>query len=537
VFAALSLVALSACGSEEPGTSGDAVTSVAPSGTGTTGATDAPTQSGELRAPEPIDVLSGAPGATAATEVAAGGRVMADTPATEPGATTSSDMMIAPTYVAEFVVGEGLSGLPGNTTGYVYDGATPVTAEQAAEIAAHFGVAGEPARVDDWEPGGWQIGPTDGTGPSVFVSDDAQQMWSYSPAWQDQPAMEPCGEAGAPEGSPECPVPEPPAGVPTAEEAEARARELLAVLGVDSSAMKFDTYADEWMASVNVTEVVAADAEGATDGVPTGRYWGFNFAGEGAIQWANGSLAVPQPVGPYTLVDLDTAIARLREQYTGNGMPMPVDLGVPVTSYPDTSVMVDPATTSVLEPASGVGDVEVVPNTGVATPPSTYAMGVEPPFETYPAPEPVTVTLVDVQADLWWAWAADGSVWMVPAYRFIGDDGGWYTVPAITDDFLVEIAPPATTAVPLPEPAPSTVPAVDTIPTDPSDTSSLQPLVGLSIEEFGANAEAMGWKVRVVEIDGVSQPVTMDFLPDRVNVAVVTNDDGSQTVKSIVNAG
>ena len=33
--------------------------------------------------------------------------------------------------------------------------------------------------------------------------------------------------------------------------------------------------------------------------------------------------------------------------------------------------------------------------------------------------------LVDVQADVWWAWDVDGSVWLLPAYRFIGDDGHW----------------------------------------------------------------------------------------------------------------
>src|SRR5687768_6702349 len=115
---------------------------------------------------------------------------------------------------------------------------------------------------------------------------------------------------------------------------------------------------------------------------------------------------------------------------------------------------------------------------------------------------------------------------MVPAYRFIADDGGCYTVPAVTDPFPIKPTPPRVTVVPLPEPAPSTVPAVDTIPADPSDTSDLQPLVGLSIEEFGANAEAMGWKVRIVEIDGESLAITMDFNPNRVNVAVVTNDDG-----------
>jgi len=72
---------------------------------------------------------------------------------------------------------------------------------------------------------------------------------------------------------------------------------------------------------------------------------------------------------------------------------------------------------------------------------------------------------------------------------------------------------------------------------DPSDTSGLEPCLGACIEEFGAAAEAMGWTVRVVEIDGESLFVTMDFNPSRVNVSAETGQGGTQTVTAILNVG
>jgi len=462
-------------------------------------ATTAPTTGGGMRAPTPIRFTPGALGSPEARSA---------TP-------TAASEMIAPTYVAEFVVADDLPALPTVDTGFVYTAGTPTTAEQAAAIAAVFGVTGDVLRVGEWEPGGWQVGPTDGTAPSVFLGDDAQHNWSYSPAWDTMTsdAWVGCAAVEGDELAADCVVPSttvptPPAGIPTADEARARADELLAALGVDSTAMAVDTYADEWSASVNVSEP------------STGRYWNFGFGAEGELQWANGTIGVPEPVGPYPLIDLDTALARLDEYQFGMVMPFAV---------PGPAVDV-----GVIEPAAEPAIDAVPPTTG----------DVVVPDVTFPAPEPITVTLVDVQADVWWAWDASGDIWIVPAYRFIGDDGGWYTVPAVTDEFLIEV--PAPEILPLetfPAPTiPVTVPVSDTVadvelPIGPSDTAPLDSLVGACIEEFSGAAEALGFSVRITEIDGQPQPATRDFRPSRVNVAVETTPDACQTVTAILNLG
>ena len=46
----------------------------------------------------------------------------------------------------------------------------------------------------------------------------------------------------------------PPVGVPTADEAEARTRDLMTAVGLDPADFKLETYADQWYASVTATE-------------------------------------------------------------------------------------------------------------------------------------------------------------------------------------------------------------------------------------------------------------------------------------------
>ncbi|HEX3089481.1 MAG TPA: hypothetical protein VHQ23_12560, partial [Ilumatobacteraceae bacterium] len=152
--------------------------------------------------------------------------------------------------------------------------------------------------------------------------------------------------------------------------------------------------------------------------------------------------------------------------------------------------------------------------------------------------EPVSVTLNSVKSDLIMQWAADNTIWLLPAYTFGSADGGLYTVIAVDDAYIQQVDP----AVPVSEPAVTDaglVVAPDTVvpvgadgttcesigqPTDVTtpalDVAWAQRWVGQCLSSAEAEAAVQGWSVRVVRQDGVDLPITADFSDTRFNVAV-----------------
>lgn len=510
--AALALV-FTACGGEPSG--GDELPGADPS---TTVGDDG------LRAPTPIRLTGGSGG-----DAAIG--------ASESRAAADSSM-IAPAYIDyQYVVTVDPSTLPTNSTGYVFDASVVATADDIAAVAAALGVAGEPISFDEGYGINWRVGPDDGTAPSIWLYDDALLSWNFNAGWADQavtacavsgsePAVpvetvaEPIDDGDSKDGAleepveepvdemvevdpPVCEEPEPPANVPSETAAVELANGYLTALGVDLSGVVYDNYVDQWGANVNVNEQIA--------GVTT-RSWGFSFGGDAELLYAWGSLATPQPVGPYPLIDLDQAIARLESSEYGWGFGGGlVEPAVAVAEEPAVDIATDPPV------AVGEGDVPVV--------------------STPIVPEIVEVELVDVEADLWWAWDEDGSSWLLPAYRFVATDGGWFVVPAVTDEFLIQVPVETVPAETLPV---ETVPG-ETVPVDPPATTvpadTLEPLVGGPLPDFTDAAAAAGYTVRVVEIDGEPQAITMDLRDDRINVAIVTVDGVEIVIRASLDDG
>lgn len=474
------------------------------------------TDSGGLAPPEVIRVGSEG-GSSAANDAAA---LSAEEPASEQSAVgkvgedMASSYMPAWDVVVGFEAAADLPALPVADTGYVYRDGTTVPEDVAVALASAFGLEPTPQERPAEYMVEWAFGPEDGSAPSLTIDSYPQHYWWYSSAWSDMDrAMEApaCTESVDADGNVtiDCPEwePEPPVGVPAAAEAEARAREIISAAGFDPSTLTFTVSADDWYASVDARRDLVEGVE-----YTGSESWNFGFGAEGVLEYAGGTFAAPEAVGPYPLVDLDTAIARLEGTYV-SGVSLGGDMAVGMP-----------------EPAIAVEEPMLVDD---STPADTV------PVDAMPEPTEITVTLVDVVADLWWVNDVDGNIWLIPAYRFVGDDGGWYTVPAVTDEYMVEEATYGEV-----EPMPGEVESgssgsgggasdelrellapIDLDAADAAVIAVLEELLDgvVAIDEavFADTARVYGVEMRVVERDGERLQVTADYRTDRINVVVV----------------
>jgi hypothetical protein len=461
---------------------------------------------------------------------------------------------------------------------------TKVDTATVAKIAALLGVQGEVRQLPADQGGGWMVGAADYTTASLTVANDGMLSWWYSPAPTLSPIAGGCatadgtlGGAGStsagsetlnPAGAAEqptagtdvavappdsavvdpipvdpvpCDVPAPPANVPDKAAATVKAKQFLTDLGLDPASYELTAYADDYGASV--TAWLLLDGHRSPIQINVG------YGADGALVWASGSLAVPQPSDEYPLVTPEEGLARLNDQsamwmaYGGGGVVrgMATDIatkaiangiapgGGSTQAVPPASDAVQVVTSGTATVSVGAGSTDVAP-VPVCDPAADCSIepGIAPPTSV----EPITVHLTGVRLDITTVWADDGTVWLLPAYTFTSADGGEYTVIAVDDQYIAQPEPtPVDTTVPGTD---VTVP-VDTTPVDttPADTTPVTELpapvdaaeaqtalVGLTVDEATKVAEGNGWTVRVSTLDGEAQMLTDDYSPTRVNVAV-----------------
>lgn len=419
---------------------------------------------------------------------------------------------------------------------YVYDGAYPdlgttapawvlpagttVDAAKVAALAELFGVEGEVRQLPADQGGGWMVGAADYSTANLNVSTDGMASWWYNPAPSTDANVGGCvmpvavdevaagGTADtavpAPETTlavPECAPPEPPAGVPTEDEAVASTKTLLADMGLDAADYEFTTYADEWGANVTAHRLL--------DGRRSPLQVNVGFGENGALTWASGTLAQPQPAAQYPIVSPEAGLARLNDQsgqWGWFGYGGGVAMGMARGAVEDVAVSSDGATGG-----GAVGAVGDQPITAPVCDPAADCV-----IEPMPM-EDITITFTSVRLDLTMVWDEDGTVWLLPAYTYTSTDGGEYSVIAV-DESLLD----------LPEPAPVETVPVETIVVETTvlpTTSTVDPsipevVVGMTVDEATKVAEGAGWVLRVSTLDGEGQMLTEDYSETRVNVAV-----------------
>jgi hypothetical protein len=333
---------------------------------------------------------------------------------TEPA--VADKAMIYPGYGTTMLPGPELTDEPGTAPGYRLDAEGIDLEALARQLGAAFGIPGEPTKQDY----GWMVGSSDGTGPLVWIGDDATVSWSYS-----DPTINPwdCGAIAQPEPAPAdgstssgadpgAPESCKPSVAPISErDAVRQARKILSTLGVSDQAVdgvdvEWESGSDEYTTWVTAWQRVDAQR--------TQLSWSFTFAGE-TVAWANGFAAGLEQVPSYPIVGARTAVTRSADpRFTAFG-PTPLDYGgvVPMAEARDDASASSEESASV--PQGDPRRVQVYWDPMLGT-------GAELSLAQY--------------------WQPDGTLLILPAYRVTtADDRGTWAIIAVAQTAVEFVAP------------------------------------------------------------------------------------------------
>jgi hypothetical protein len=321
-----------------------------------------------------------------------------------------------------FTAADGVSTTsPGTATAYVISAEGVVRVALAKNLANTFGVKGQP--VDDGY-GNITVGSNDGTGPQIYVSNDSLVSWSYynpkfdpwancvypTPTSMDNSvdgsavAVDPVAP-DAPSASSDStdPVPAPatscedPTG-PDADASQEQAEQILAMLGVNKDDVDWETVVQGPTTNVSAWQLVS--------GMRSQIAWNLTFSDKG-VQSAYGNAAGVTPIEGYPVVSPKEAVDRANDPQWRAFGPTP-DWG---TVYPMAS-------DSVTRGANGT-------STPAPAPTKDGRPVVQVPI--------TTVTLSGGDAALVQYWQTDGTLMLLPGYRFTDADGGAWNVISIAE--------------------------------------------------------------------------------------------------------
>ena len=331
--------------------------------------------------------------------------------------------MIYPGYGATMVPGPDLPDEAGTAPGYRLDAKGIDLEALARELGRAFDVTGAPMKQDY----GWTVGNTDGTGPSIWVGEDATVSWSFN-----DPTVNPweCARGSVPEAAPADGsgpavsgpgVAEPgasescvPSEAPIDErDAVRQARKVLASLGVsdqpvDGVDIEWESGSDDFTTWVTGWQRV--------EGQRTQLSWSFTFGAE-SILWANGFAAGLVQVPSYPIVGVRTAVDRSSDPRFAAFGPTPLDFGIAV---PLAEARDDATVSSESSPTSSVPESD--------------------PRRVQVWWDPITATGGELSLAQYWQ--PDGTLLILPAYRVTtADDRGTWAIIAVAPTAVEFVAP------------------------------------------------------------------------------------------------
>jgi hypothetical protein len=307
-----------------------------------------------------------------------------------------------------------------------------------------------------------------------------------------------------------------PENLPTKDEARERSMSIMKDAGVDVRDEDIEVYADDWSVSVTAWTRVG-DLRAPMS-------WSFGFGDEGAITWVGGNLLSFEKGPKFPRVGAIAGVERLGDPKYSSWYGY-----VPAFSDPGDSV-----TTATRGFAEDSVAIAPLPADDATTTDSI-------------APTVQTVVITGVKESLTPIIDADNIMWLVPSYEYTVKDGYTISALAITDEFIEQATSTPDTASDVPVVGGSSdsgssgvsegsrgpvgseeaLPAVDAPALSQEEAVAL---VGLTEDEAVKVAESKGWITRVSSRDGEDFPMTMDYVTNRVNLAIV---DGKVTGVSV----
>jgi hypothetical protein len=316
----------------------------------------------------------------------------------------------------EYVAGANLSDQGGK--GQVYQAelvGDPATV--LGRVARAMGIDGTVSEAEYSTPDypTYQIGSVDGISSSATITWTGTGNWWFSnPAAYPMPKC--LEEAKTEDGQAYCSRYEEltatPGLLPSEVAMKAAAQKIFSSVGAPAQLGEITTYRDDYSAYATAPLQVA--------GQDTPFEWSVSWGSNGSIGSVSGHSVKFVPRGEFETVSAKAAVARIVDWRYSGGVASSL-----WSKYSSAIPVASPLVRTADDAVSAEPGVNQEPDVTQEQPDVTQ----EPPVE----PKKVTVEINQAESALVSIWAADGSVWLVPGFILVGDQGSMSPVFSLVD--------------------------------------------------------------------------------------------------------